>query len=159
MPAREFKEDPMLDEGIIVETSLDILRKGAKKVLYEFKQKIIDMNGELKASDSEIREGDTVLFVEDMPTLPARIVAVYIIRNYWYVNATSETPKGGYPSGRDAMKAAELDEHNLRILERFLIEKEGRNHVKDIKDGMSDLRSEAANVLDILNQAIRKWHH
>ena len=94
-----------------------------------------------------------------MPNLPARIVAVYIIRNYWYVNATSETPKGGYPSGRDAMKAAELDENNLRILERFLIEKEGRNHVKDIKDGMSDLRSEAANVLNILNQAIRKWHH
>ena len=159
MSAGEFKEDLMLDEGIIVETSLDNLRKGAKKVLYEFKQKIIDMNGELKASDSEIRAGDTVLFVEDMPNLPARIVAVYIIRNYWYVNATSETPKGGYPSGRDAMKAAELDENNLRILERFLIEKEGRNHVKDIKDGMSDLRSEAANVLNILNQAIRKWHH
>ena len=159
MPASEFRDDLMLDEGIIVETSLDILRKGAKKVLYEFKQKIIDMNGELKASDSEIRAGDTVLFVEDMPNLPARIVAVYIIRNYWYVNATSETPKGGYPSGRDAMKAAELDENNLRILERFLIEKEGRNHVKDIKDGMSDLRSEAANVLNILNQAIRKWHH
>ncbi|MFX1485324.1 MAG: hypothetical protein ACFFCP_19295 [Promethearchaeota archaeon] len=159
MPASEFKEDPMLDEGIIIETSLDILRKGAKKVLYEFKQSIIDMNGEPKASDSEIGTGDTVLFVENMPTVPARIVAVYIIRNYWYVNATSETPRGGYPSGRDAMKAAELDEHNLRILERFLIEEEGGSHVKDIKDGMSDLRSEAANVLNILKQAIRKWHH
>ncbi len=159
MAAGEFKEEPMLDEGIIVETSLDHLRKGAKKVLYEFKQSIIDINGEPKTSDSEIETGHTVLFVEDIPTVPARIVAVYIIRNFWYVNVTSETPKGGYPSGRDAMKAAELDENKLRILERFLVEEEGRNHVKDIKDGMSDLRSEAANVLNILKQAIRKWHH
>jgi len=159
MAAGEFKKEPMLDEGIIVETSLDILKEGAKKVLYEYKQSIIDMNGEPKASDSEIKTGDTVLFVENIPTVPARIVAMYLIRNYWYINTTSETPKGGYPSGRDAMKAAELDEHNLRILERFLIEKEGRNHVKDIKDGISDLRSEAANVLNILKQSVRKWHH
>jgi hypothetical protein len=147
----------MKDEGIIVDTSLDILREGAKKVLYEFNESIIDMDGEPREGD--IQSGDTVLFIENIPTCPARIVAVKIIRDYWYINTTSETPKGGYPSGQDAMKAAELDAQNLEILERFLIEKAGRDHVKDVEDWRPDLKSEAGDVLDILSQATRKWHH
>jgi hypothetical protein len=145
------------DEGIIVDTSLDILREGAKKVLFEFNEKIIDMNGEPREGD--IQSGDTVLFIEDMPTAPARIVAVKIIRDFWYVNATSETPQGGYPSGRDAMKAAEMDQANLDILERFLIEKAGRDHVRDVEDWKPDFKGDAANIMGVLNRATRQWHH
>jgi hypothetical protein len=159
MAKKEVKEELLQDEGIIVETSLDILRKAAKKVLYEFHESISDMNGEPRKDESKIQSGDTVLFVENMPNLPARIVAVKIIRNFWFVNAMSETPKGGYPSGRDAMKAAELDLHNLQIIERFIIDKEGSGHVKDVKDWYPDLKSEAAEVLGIVKQATRKWHH
>ena len=113
MDEKGVSEDIMQDEGIIVETSLAILREGAKKVLFEFNETIRDKNGEQNSSEPALKSGDTILFVENIPTLPARIVAVYIMRNFWYVNVTSETPRGGYPSGRDAMKAAELDLRKL----------------------------------------------
>ncbi|MHA2026721.1 MAG: hypothetical protein ACW98U_12545 [Candidatus Thorarchaeota archaeon] len=159
MTDKEFKEDLKQEEGIIVETSLDILREGAKKVLYEFNESIFDMDGEPRANEFELQSGDTVLFVENIQNIPNRIAAVYITRNFWYVNTMSETPTGGYPSGVDAMRASKSDERNLQILERFLIEKEGRDHVKDVEDWKPDLKSDAADVLNILNQAIRKWHH
>ncbi|MFW9768529.1 MAG: hypothetical protein ACFFF9_05265 [Candidatus Thorarchaeota archaeon] len=151
-------DQTMQDEGIIVDAPLEILREGARKVLFDFNESIFDRDGEPRKDESEIHPGDTVLFVEKIPTCPARIVAVYIIRNFWYVNATSETPKGGYPSGRDAMKAAELDEQNLKILERFLIEKEGRGSVRDVDDWKPDLKKEAVDVLGIVKQATRKWN-
>jgi hypothetical protein len=156
----ENLDDQKMDaeEGIIVDTSLDVLRKGAKKVLYEFNESVIDMNGEVRPDGSEIQSGDTVLFVENIPNCPARIVAVKIIRDFWYVNSTSETPKGGYPSGKDAMKAAGMDEQNLRILEKFLVETAGRDHVRDVEDWKPDLRVEAANILSLVNTATKKWH-
>ncbi|MFW9925728.1 MAG: hypothetical protein ACFFDM_03060 [Candidatus Thorarchaeota archaeon] len=159
MPERSEENGKSTEEGIIVDTSLDVLRKAAKKVLYEFNESIIDMNGDTRASDSEIQSGDTVLFVESIPTCPARIVAVKIIRDFWYVIATSQTPKGGYPSGRDAMKAANMDEQNLRILENYLIENAGRDHVKDVVDWKPDLRGEAIDVLGLVSNARKKWHH
>lgn len=154
-PCDEPKMD--VEEGIIVDTSLDILRNGAKKVLYEFNESIIDMDGEVRAHERDIQSGDTVLFVENIPNCPARIVAVKIIRDFWYVNATSETPQGGYPSGRDAMKAAEMDEQNLRLLENFLIENAGSDHVRDVEDWRPDLRGEAVDVLGLISNATKKW--
>jgi hypothetical protein len=145
------------DEGIIVDTTLDVLRKGATKVLHDYNESIYDMDGELRSEGSEIRTGDTVLFEENMPTCPARIVAVRIIRNFWYLNATSETPKGGYPSGRDAMKAAEMDEQNLRILERFLIDAAGVDHVKDARNWKPDIKGEAVDVLGLISNATKRW--
>ncbi|MHA3962160.1 MAG: hypothetical protein AM325_001365 [Candidatus Thorarchaeota archaeon SMTZ1-45] len=145
------------EEGIIVDTSLDILRKAAKKVLFEFNEKIYDMDGELRPADSEIRTGDTVLFEEKIQPCPARIIAIKIIRNFWYLNATSETPKSGYPSGRDAMKAAEMDEQNLRILERFLISAAGADHVKEVRKWKPDLKGEAVDVLGLIGSATKKW--
>ena len=158
MADEDCDDQTMQDEGIIVDTSLEILREGAKKVLYEFNERIIDMDGEPRKDESEIKPGDTVLFIEKIPTCPARIVAVKIIRNFWYVNATSETPKGGYPSGRDAMKAAEMDEQNLKILEKFLIQKAGRDRVRDVDNWRPDLRREAVDVLGIVKEATRKWN-
>ena len=146
------------EEGIIVDTSLEILRKAAKKVLYEFNESIIDMDGEERPRESDIQSGDTVQFIENIANCPARIVAVKIIRDFWYVNSTSETPKGGYPSGRDAMKAADMDEQNLRILETFLIENAGRDHVRDVEDWKPDLRGEAVDVLGLVSRATKKWN-
>ncbi|MHA2352655.1 MAG: hypothetical protein ACXABX_06005 [Candidatus Thorarchaeota archaeon] len=145
------------EEGIVVDTSLDVLRRAAIKVLYEFNESIIDMDGEVRPSGSEIRTGDTVLFEEKIQNCPARVVAVKIIRNFWYVNTTSETPKSGYPSGRDAMKAAEMDEQNLRILERFLIEEAGADNVRDVDDWKPDLKGEAADVLGLVGKVAKRW--
>jgi len=144
-------------EGIVVDTTLDILRKAATKVLYEYNERIIDMDGENRPAGSEIRTGDTVVFEEKIQTCPARVIAVKIIRNYWYLNATSETPKSGFPSGRDAMKAAEMDEQNLRILERFLIAKAGADHVKDVRKWKPDLKGEAVDVLGLIGTATKRW--
>ncbi|MHA2057794.1 MAG: hypothetical protein ACW979_09225 [Candidatus Thorarchaeota archaeon] len=145
------------EDGIVVETSLDVLRKAATKVLYEYNESIIDMDGEVRSAGSEIRTGDTVLFEEKIQTCPARIIAVKIIRSYWFLNATSETPKSGYPSGRDAMKAAEMDEQNLRILERFLIAEAGADHVRDVRDWKPDLKGEAVDVLGLVGTATKRW--
>jgi hypothetical protein len=145
------------EEGIVVDTSLDVLRRAATKVLYEFNESIFDMDGEVRAAGSEIRTGDTVLFEEKIQNYPARIIAVKIIRNYWYLNATSETPKGGYPSGRDAMKAAEMDHQNLRILERFLIAEAGADHVKDVRNWKPDLKGEAMDVLGLIGTVTKRW--
>ncbi|MFW9835373.1 MAG: hypothetical protein ACFFEK_15335 [Candidatus Thorarchaeota archaeon] len=145
------------EEGIIVDTTLEVLRKAAKKVLFEYNEHIMDMDGEARPEGSEIRTGDTVVFEEKIPTCPARIIAVRIIRDFWYVNATSETPKGGYPSGRDAMKAASMDEQNLRILERFMIDTEGADHVKAARAWKPDLRGEAVDVLGLITNATKRW--
>lgn len=144
-------------EGIIVDTSLDILRRAATKVLYEYAEHIIDMDGEARPAGSEIRTGDTIVFEEKIQTCPARVIAVKIIRNYWYLNATSETPKGGFPSGRDAMKAAEMDEQNLRILERFLIANVGADHVREVRNWKPDLKGEAVDVLGLIGNAGKRW--
>lgn len=145
------------EEGMVVDTTLDVLRRGAIKVLFEFNESIIDMDGEVRPTGSEIRTGDTVLFEEKIKNCPARVIAVKIIRNFWYVNATSETPKSGYPSGRDAMKAAEMDEQNLRILERFLINEAGVDHVKDVENWKLDLKGEAADVLGLVGKVTKRW--
>ena len=153
----EHCNDMDTKEGIIVDTSLDILRKAAKKVLYEYNETITDMDGEVRPEGSEIRTGDTVLFEEKIQPCPARIIAVRIIRKFWYLNATSQTPKGGYPSGRDAMKAAEMDEQNLRILERFLIAEAGADHVKQARNWKPDLKGEAVDVLGLISSATKRW--
>jgi hypothetical protein len=153
----EQGNDMETKEGIIVDTTLDVLRKAAKKVLYEYHEKIFDMDGETRPEGSEIRTGDTVLFEERIQPCPSRIVAVRIIRNFWYVNATSETPKGGYPSGRDAMKAAQMDEQNLRLLERFLIAEAGADHVREVRNWRPDLKGEAVDVLGLIGTATKRW--
>lgn len=145
------------EEGIVADTSLDIIRKAATKVLYEYTEKIVDMDGEERPAGSEIQTGDTVLFEEKIPHCPARIVAVRLIRDFWYLNATSQTPKGGYPSGRDAMKAAEMDHQNLRILERYLISNSGPDHVKDVRAWKPDLKGEAVDVLGLIGSATKRW--
>ncbi len=145
------------EEGIIADTSLDVLRKAATKVLYEYNESIVDMDGETRPAGSEIRTGDTVLFEEKIQNCPARVIAVKIIRNFWYLNATSETPKSGFPSGRDAMKAAEMDEQNLRILERFLIEAEGADHVRDARNWKPDLKGDAVDVLGLISNVTKRW--
>ncbi len=153
----EHCESLDVEEGIVVDTSLEVLRKAATKILYEYNERIIDMDGEVRPAGSEIRTGDTIVFEEKIQTCPARVIAVKIIRNYWYINATSETPKGGFPSGRDAMKAAEMDEQNLRILERFLIANAGADHVREVRNWKPDLKGEAVDVLGLIGNVAKRW--
>jgi hypothetical protein len=145
------------EEGIVVDTSLDVLRKAATRVLYEYNESIIDMHGEVRPAGSDIQTGDTVLFEEKIQNYPARVIAIKIIRNFWYLNATSETPKSGYPSGRDAMKAAKMNEHKLRILERFLIAEAGADHVRDARNWKPDFKRDAADVLALIGTVAKRY--
>ena len=147
------------DEGIIVEASLDILKKAIEKVLFEFDEEIITSEGETKPTEASIELGDTVLFEEHIKTSPAQIVVIKLDEEIWYVISTSEPPTGGYPSGRDAMRAAQAEEKRLRIIKEFLCKQTDVKKVEDVRNWQPDMRAEAIDVLNIINTASRKWVH
>ena len=145
--------------GFIVEASLEQLRKAAEKVLFEFDEVRYDQNGEEQSPEEEMEPGDSIIFEEKIKQGPAQVVIVTIIRGLWYVISTSEMPQGGYGSGRDAMRAAEAEEKRERIIKEFLRKEAGVKKIENVCDWKPDLRSEAADVLGIINTASRKWVH
>lgn len=157
----ERSEDMSLNTegGIIVEASLDILRGAAEKVLFEFNETYIKDNGEKKPLIGAIEVGDSILFEEDIKPCPAQIVVIKIAEKLWYVISTSEVPRGGYPSGVEAMRAAQAEEKKIRMIREFLSKTAGKDKVKDVRNWQPDMRAEAADVLSIINSAARKWRH
>ncbi|MCK4567004.1 MAG: hypothetical protein KAU48_06815 [Candidatus Thorarchaeota archaeon] len=147
------------DEGIIVEASLDLLRKAAEKVLFEFDEVIYNSQGKEKSQEEKMVPGDSVLFEEDIKLCPAQVVVIKITVGLWYVISTSDIPQGGYPSGRDAMRAAQSEEKKLRIIKEFLMKEAGVEKVEDICEWKPDVRADAIDVLSIINKASRKWAH
>jgi len=146
-------------EGFIVEASLELLRKAAEKVLFEFDEVYYDQTGEEQSPNEEMEPGDSVVFEEKIKHGPAQVVVTTIIRGQWYVISTTEMPQGGYGSGRDAIRAAEAEEKRERIIKEFLLKEAGVKKIEDVCDWKPDLRAEAANVLGIINKASRKWAH
>ncbi|MGY5858032.1 MAG: hypothetical protein RTU63_01585 [Candidatus Thorarchaeota archaeon] len=146
-------------EGFIVEASLDVLRKAAEKVLFEFDEVRYDQTGDEQSHEEVMEPGDSVVFEEKIKHAPAQVVVTAIIRGLWYVISTSEMPQGGYGSGRDAMRAAEAEEKKERIIKEYLLKEAGVKKVEDICEWKPDLRAEAANVLGIINRVSRKWVH
>jgi len=146
-------------EGFIVEASLDLLKKAAEKVLFEFDEVYYDQTGEEQSPLEEMEPGDSVVFEEKIKHGPAQVVVTAIIRGLWYVISTTEMPQGGYGSGRDAIRAAQAEEKRERIVKEYLLKEAGVKNVEDICDWKPDLRAEAANVLGIINRASRKWVH
>jgi hypothetical protein len=146
-------------EGFIVEASLDLLRRAAEKVLFEFDEIRYDQTGEVQSHDEEMEPGDSVVFEEKIKGAPAQVVITAIIRGLWYVISTSEMPQGGYGSGRDAMRAAQAEEKRERIIKEFLMKEAGVKKIEDVCEWKPDLRAEAKNVLGIINEASRKWVH
>ena len=146
-------------EGFIVEASLDVLRKAAEKVLFEFDEVYYDQTGEEQSSTEIMEPGDSVVFEEKIKHGPAQIVVTAIIRGLWYVISTSEMPQGGYGSGRDAMRAAQAEEKKERIVKEFLQREAGVKKVESVTDWKPDLHAEAKDVLGIINKASRRWTH
>ena len=50
-----------------------------------------------------------------------------------------------------------MDEQNLRILERFLIQEAGADHVRDVENWKPDLKSEAVDVLGLVGKVTRRY--
>lgn len=147
------------NQGIIVEASLELLRKAAEKVLFEFSETLYNIDGEKKSIEEELKLGDSVVFEENITPGPAQIVVTKIIRGLWYVISTSEMPKGGYSSGRDAMRAAEAEAKRERLIKEFLMKNAGVKKIENICEWKPDLRAEAAEVLNVINSASRRWAH
>ncbi|TFG33569.1 hypothetical protein EU527_07845 [Candidatus Thorarchaeota archaeon] len=145
------------DEGIIVEASLEILKKAVEKVLFEFSEEILTAEGVKKYSGDPVVPGDSILFEEHIKPSPAQVVIIKIDEDLWYVISTSETPTGGYPSGRDAMRATQAEEKRLRIIKEFLSEQTEVKKVEDVRNWQPDMRAEAVDVLDIINMASKRW--
>ncbi|TFG97020.1 hypothetical protein E4H12_09665 [Candidatus Thorarchaeota archaeon] len=145
--------------GIIVEASLDLLRKAAKKILYEFSEVRYSIDGEEKSSEEELMIGDSVVFEEHITPGPAQVVITKLIRGLWYIISTSEMPQGGYGSGRDAMRAAEAEEKRERMIKEFLMKEAGVKKIEDVCDWKPELRTEAADVLNIINTTSRRYAH
>lgn len=159
MKERNSSQRISTKEGIIVEASLSILRKAAEKVLFEFDEQVVTAEGVKKSSEQPMGPGDSILFEEHIKTSPAQVVVTKIDENLWYVISTSEMPKGGYPSGRDAMRAAQAEEKRLRIIKEFLSRQTGVKKVEDVRNWQPDMRKEAVDVLDIINMASKRWIH
>ncbi len=146
-------------EGIIVEASLDIIRKAAEKVLFEFSETLVTSDGEKGKPAEDVSIGDSVLFEEDIKPCPPEIVVTKVAENTWYVISTSDIPTGGYPSGVDATRAAQAEERRLRIIKEYLSKSKAVKKVEDVRDWEPDMRAEAIDVLSIINSASRKWMH
>jgi len=146
-------------DGIIVEASLDILKKAIAKVLFEFDEKMLTSDGSGKDPEESIRKGDSILFEEHIQPSPAQIVVTKIDEDTWFVISTSEMPQGGYPTGRDAMKAAKAEEKRLRIIKDFLCAQADVKNVEDVRKWEPDMRAEAADILNIIKTASNKWGH
>ncbi|MFX1367821.1 MAG: hypothetical protein ACFFAY_04410 [Promethearchaeota archaeon] len=151
-------------EGIIVETSLELLRKAIARAIFEYKEMCYSpADGEIDVP-GVIDIGETIIFQEDMDLHPAEIVAVKIgeaepPNSVWYIISTSEMPPSGYPTSKDAMKAAAAEEKKLEILKAFFSKEAEAHGWSDLKEWQPDKRYDAGKIRAIIDDATKKWIH
>ena len=56
------------DEGLIIDSSIEIIRKAAAKVIYEFDESVEGTDGKVVASKETLNAGDQVVFRENIST-------------------------------------------------------------------------------------------
>ncbi|RDE12061.1 MAG: hypothetical protein C4K47_08710 [Candidatus Thorarchaeota archaeon] len=152
-----------LREGIVIQTSVELLRKGARRALFEFTELVVKRTGEKKPATSEIEVGDAIVFMEDVDLLPGELVAVKIAgakgaSPTWYVMSTVEVPASGFPTAKDASKAADSEAKKLRILTEFFTKDAGVK-VNEVQKWEPDKILDAAQVLAIMAEASRRYGH
>ncbi len=145
-------------EGIVVYCDLDTLRKGVERVLVEFHEFMTTPEGEQRPVSAPIHLGDTVIFKEDIDLMPTEIVATNIGKDTWFVICTSEHPPSGFPTGKDASRAAESELKKLRILKDYLNRVKGVS-IKSPTEWRPDQIADAKRVLQIMNDTVRRFHH
>jgi hypothetical protein len=151
-------------EGIIVETSLELLRKAVTRAIFEFKELCHSpSHGEIDIPGI-IAIGETIIFREDMDLHPAEIVAVKIgeaepPNAIWYLISTSEMPPSGYPTSKDAMKAAAAEEKKLEILKAFFSKEAEVHGWSNLQEWQPDKRLDAGKIKSIIDEATKKWIH
>ena len=158
------EEIAITHEGIIVETSLAILRKAVARAIFEYKELCQSpINGDID-TPGKLDIGETIIFREDMDLHPAEIIAVKIgdaepPNSVWYLISTSEMPPSGYPTARDAMKAAAAEEKKLEILKAFFANEAECDGWCKVKEWDPDRRYDAAKIKNIIDKATKRWVH
>jgi hypothetical protein len=152
-----------LREGIVIQASIDLLRKGARRALFEFKESLEKRTGEKRPVGDDIDVGDAVVFREDVDLLPGELVAVKIAGTKnaiptWYVMSTVEVPPSGFPTAKDASKASESEAKKLRILTEFLTKDAGVK-VNEVQKWEPDKLLDAAQVLAVMTEASKRYGH
>jgi hypothetical protein len=152
-----------LREGIVIQASVELLKKGARRALFEFTEWLVKRTGEKRTLTGDIEVGDAVVFREDVDLLPGQLVAVKIagtkgVNSTWYVMSTVEVPPSGFPTAKDASKAAESESKKLRILTEFLT-KEAGVKVNEVQRWEPDKLLDAAQVLAIMAEASKRYGH
>ena len=139
------------DEGIIVEASLDILRKCAHRVLCEFTESLEMQHGSGK---KQVNVGDHIIFMESVKLCPALIVATKLGENLWLMNATAECPRVKCDD-RMAMKCSRLNSQNLRIF-RDCVSKDGTT--VPVSKWRIEL-AEDSRIQMIIDRTTERWTH
>jgi len=151
---------PGSSEGIVVVASLELLKKAVERVLFEFIESCEDSDGTVCSPVESVDIGDTVIFKEDMDVMPAEIVAVKVGREQWYVMSTTELPKSGFPTTKDAMRVAAAEEKKLKILKDFLAKEAGIvTIITEVEEWVPDKREEADKLKAIIDNAAKRWLH
>ncbi|NWF95913.1 MAG: hypothetical protein HXY34_07190 [Candidatus Thorarchaeota archaeon] len=146
------------EEGIVVQTDLATLRKAADRVLVHYLEFVEQHDGTRRPTEGNVSFGEAVVFKEDIDLIPAEIVAVKLDGTTWYVMSTSETPASGFPTAKDAAKAAESEMKRLRILRQFL-EKQNGAVVKPVENWKPDNVADAKRILSVISDARAKYLH
>jgi hypothetical protein len=152
-----------LREGIVLQTTVELLRKGARRALFEFTESLVKRSGEKRPVAGDVDVGDAIVFREDVDLLPGELVAVKIAGTKganptWYVMSTVEVPPSGFPTAKDASKAAESEAKKLRILTEFLTRDAGVK-VNEVQKWEPDKLLDAAQVIAIMAEASKRYGH
>ncbi|MHA1638463.1 MAG: hypothetical protein ACTSUB_10665, partial [Candidatus Thorarchaeota archaeon] len=94
---------------------------------------------------------------EKMDLMPAEIVAIKIGKEQWLVISTTELPKSGLPTTKDAMKVGAAEEKKLRIIKDFLAKEVGNYIIQDVEDWKPDKLADADKIKTIISNGTKKW--
>jgi len=147
------------EDTIIVEATLTLLRKAAKRALFEYHETLETKEGQQSLIIGEVKMGESVLFEEDIQSCPAQLTATRLIGDMWLMISTGAPPDSGYPTTRDAVKAGKAEAKKLRIVKEFLTGVDGAKVVEDVHNWQPHLRAEANEVLGIIDTARKRWCH
>lgn len=147
------------DDGIVVIATLELLRKAAAKVLFEFTEIVETAMGNVSSEVKEVCIGDSVVFREKMDLMPAEIVAVKIGDEHWLVISTTEVPKSGWPTTKDAMRVAASEAKKLKRVKEFLAKEIGNYIIQHVEDWNPDKMADADKIRKIVKNAAKRWGH
>lgn len=141
-------------DGIIVSASFKLVETAVERVITDFTVTVERQDGSVtEGFSNDIKEGDHVVFKENIRPCPAMIAITKLDKDLWYVVSSTECP----PSKCDhhqAMKCARLEAQNLRIFQNSISTKAEWKWVNEWRDVTQHPRAES-----IIDKATRKWTH